>query len=140
MCFMCVYVCTVYVYVCICRCVFIHSFIHSGDLYSASSRDYYSEALPAQSRTKKKDFREMQNLEGWAISKERSSKGRSFHADGPTTEKALRCIIAKRARGTKTHPSQQNGAPDVRPKPTLGSRGRGGKRGRSQGHNGRPLQ
>ena len=23
---------------------FIHSFIHSGDLYSASSRDYYSEA------------------------------------------------------------------------------------------------
>jgi len=35
------------------------SFIHSGDLYSASSRDYYSEALPAQSRTKKKDFREM---------------------------------------------------------------------------------
>src|SRR6218665_4018502 len=38
---------------------FIHSFIHSGDLYSASSRDYYSEALPAQPRTKKKDFREM---------------------------------------------------------------------------------
>ena len=35
------------------------SFIYSGDLYSASSRDYYSEALPAQSRTKKKDFREM---------------------------------------------------------------------------------
>src|SRR6218665_753492 len=31
---------------------FIHSFIHSGDLYSASSRDYYSEALPAQPRTK----------------------------------------------------------------------------------------
>ena len=37
----------------------IHSFIHSGDLYSASSRDYYSEALPAQPRTKKKDLREM---------------------------------------------------------------------------------
>ena len=34
------------------------SFIHSGDLYSASSRDYYSEALPAQPRTKK-DLREM---------------------------------------------------------------------------------
>ena len=31
------------------------SFIHSGDLYSAFSRDYYSEALPAQSRTKRKD-------------------------------------------------------------------------------------
>src|SRR6218665_3897319 len=83
---------------------FIHSFIHSGVLYSASSRDFYSEALPAQSRTKKKDFREMSNLEGWAISKERNSKGRSFHADGPTTEKVLRCIIAKRARGTKNSP------------------------------------
>src|SRR6218665_3432870 len=35
---------------------------------------------------------------------ERSSKGRSFHADGPTIEKALRCIIAKRARGTKNSP------------------------------------
>jgi len=23
----------------------LHSFIHSGDFYSASSRDYYSEAL-----------------------------------------------------------------------------------------------
>ena len=32
------------------------SLIHSGDLYSAFSRDYYSEALPAQSRTKKKDL------------------------------------------------------------------------------------
>src|SRR6218665_223460 len=32
-----------------------HSFTHSGDLYSASSRDYYSEALPAQSCSKKKD-------------------------------------------------------------------------------------
>src|SRR6218665_2576343 len=33
--------------------IYTYSFIHSGDLYSASSRDYYSEALPAQSRTKK---------------------------------------------------------------------------------------
>jgi len=39
--------------------VFIHSLAHSGDLYSTSSRDYHSEALPAQSRPKKKDFREM---------------------------------------------------------------------------------
>jgi len=34
------------------------SFIHSGDLYSASSRHYYSEAHPVQSRPKK-DLREM---------------------------------------------------------------------------------
>src|SRR6218665_819740 len=33
-----------------------HSFIHSGDLYSASSRHYSSEALPAQSRPQKKDL------------------------------------------------------------------------------------
>jgi len=33
--------------------ILFYSFIHSVDLYSASSRDYYSEALPAQSRTKK---------------------------------------------------------------------------------------
>jgi len=32
------------------------SFIHSGYLYRASSRDYVSEALPAQSRTKKKEI------------------------------------------------------------------------------------
>src|SRR6218665_290030 len=30
--------------------------------------------------------------------------GRSFHADGPTTEKALRCIVSKLARGTKSSP------------------------------------
>ena len=33
-------------------CLCWSTFIHSGDLYSASSRDYYSEALTAQSRTK----------------------------------------------------------------------------------------
>src|SRR6218665_1603874 len=31
-----------------------YTFIHSGDLYNASSRDYYSEAIPAQSRTKRR--------------------------------------------------------------------------------------
>jgi len=39
-------------------CLFIHSFIHSGDLYSTSSRDHYSEVLSAQSTAKKKDFGE----------------------------------------------------------------------------------
>src|SRR6218665_471795 len=72
-------------------------FIHSGDLYSASSRHYYSEALPAQSWPKK-------NLEGWTISNERSSTGRLFQADGHTTKKALRCTVVKWARGTKSSP------------------------------------
>src|SRR6218665_203981 len=42
-----------------CSSFYIQSFIHSRDLYSASSRYYYSEALQAQSRPKKKDFREI---------------------------------------------------------------------------------
>jgi len=37
----------------------VNSFIHSGDLYRASSRGYYSEALPAQTQTKEKNFKEM---------------------------------------------------------------------------------
>jgi len=82
-----------------CSSVLFHSFINSFIL--VSSRDYYSEALQAQSRTKKKDFKEMYNLEGWAIRSDRNSKGRSFHADGPTTEKALRCIIVP--EGPKAH-------------------------------------
>jgi len=36
-----------------------HSFIHSGDLYSASSRANYSEALPAQPRPKKQHFKKI---------------------------------------------------------------------------------
>jgi len=28
----------------------LYSFVHSGDLHTASSRDYYPEALPSQSR------------------------------------------------------------------------------------------
>src|SRR6218665_3689516 len=39
-----------------------------------------------------------------SIRKDRSSKERLFHADGLTTGKTLRCIIAKRARGTKSSP------------------------------------
>jgi len=45
-----------------------------------------------------------ENLEGLAIRRDRSSKGRSFHAYGTTAEKALRCIVAKRAQGTKSSP------------------------------------
>jgi len=53
---------------------FTHSFIHV-DLYNASSRDYYSEAFPAQSRPKKKDFREMYNLEWFATARNAAQKG-----------------------------------------------------------------
>ena len=70
----CMAVCThVCMYVCVCICVYVlycivwhvsmnvcmYSFIHTADLYSVSSRRYYSEALLAQSRPKKKDLRKM---------------------------------------------------------------------------------
>ena len=67
-----------------------------------------------------------------AIRWDRSSEGRLFNADEPTTEKALRCIIPKRPEGSKTHLSHQNAASDALLKLTLGSRGRKGKRGGAQ--------
>src|SRR6218665_1181962 len=60
------------------------SILHSGDLYSTSSRDYYSEVLPASTSQRRK------TLERCKIWKGRQS-------EGLTTEKALHCIIAKRA-------------------------------------------
>src|SRR6218665_2233155 len=75
----------------------VHSFIHSGDFRLIH-------IAPLQETTTQ---RRSQSSHGQKR-KEGNSKGRSFHADGPTTEKALRCIIAKRARGTKNrtqHPT-----------------------------------
>jgi len=42
--------------------LFFNSFNHSGDSYSTSSRDNYSEALPTQSWTKKKDLISFLNM------------------------------------------------------------------------------
>src|SRR6218665_2363653 len=53
---------------------------------------------------RRKTSRKCKIWKGLAISNERSSTGRSFHADGPTTEKALRCTVAKWARWTKSSP------------------------------------
>src|SRR6218665_4174853 len=80
---------------------FIHSFIHSFILetYIAHLQETTTQRRSQPMVTVKKEGLQ---TSGWAISKERSSKGRSFHADGPTTEKALRCIIAKRARLRRT--------------------------------------
>src|SRR6218665_561098 len=101
--------------------MFIHSFIL--ETYIA-----LLERLQFRQRTKMKVFGEMSNLEGWAISRERSS----FQADGPTTKKTLRCIIAKRARSRDqkfTLHSRMQHPIDARPRPTLGCRGHKGKRG-----------
>jgi len=54
-------------------CLCWSTFIHSGDLYSASSRDYYSEALTAQSRTKKKEIIRPKSMEKSLKSKTHNS-------------------------------------------------------------------
>ena len=41
---------------------------------------------------------------GGPSAKNAAQRGRSFHANGPTTEKTLHFIIVKRARGTKSSP------------------------------------
>src|SRR5688572_23703166 len=52
----------------------------------------------------KKILRNLQNPVGWFTSKERSLSARSIQMEGPPTEKARRCLIAKRARGTRSSP------------------------------------
>src|SRR6218665_503092 len=80
----------------------IHSFIL--ETYIAPLQETTTQRRSQPSHGQKEGLQRDVKFGRRAISKERSSKGRSFHADGPTTEKALRCIIAKRARGTKNSP------------------------------------
>ena len=79
------------------------SFIHSGYLYSAPSRNLL-EALSVQLRPKRNVLRSLQKEDVlfWGI--KRSVRGSSFQVEGPTTEKALRCLSAEPARGTKSSP------------------------------------
>ena len=75
--------------------IYIHSFIHSFILaYSASSRHYYSEALPAQSRPKNKDLREDVKC------------GRAGHQQGTQiNEKIIPCWWAHNRKGPSLHNS-----------------------------------
>src|SRR6218665_1258319 len=70
---------------------FIHSFIHSGS---------YSEALSVQQRSKRNVLRSLQKEDTLFRCSKRSVRGSSFQVEGPTTEKARRCLSAERARGT----------------------------------------
>src|SRR6218665_889583 len=85
----------------------IHSFILETYIASLQEALYKSlRGAPSQVMDKKEGLQRDVKFRrvGHQELKERSSKGRSFHADGPTTEKALCCIIAKLARGTKNSP------------------------------------
>src|SRR5688572_27490145 len=53
----------------------------------------------------------------------RSSRGRLFQTLGPTTENARFCMVAVRANGTATTPSQQSGGSDYPEPPTPAYRG-----------------
>src|SRR6218665_2436168 len=85
-----------------------HSFIHSGD-FQETTTQRRSQPSHDQSRI---HLRDMYNLTGRPSpsAMNEAQKGRSFHADGPTTEKTLRRVIAKRIQGPKAHPSKQNAA------------------------------
>src|SRR6218665_522674 len=64
----------------------------------------YSEALPAQARTKRRVLRSLYKELERSRGRERSSEERPFKTEGPTIEKALFCLVAVRARGTRESP------------------------------------
>jgi len=70
----------------------IHSFIYSGDLYSASSRDYYTEALPDQSQPKKKELQGDVEF-GWASHQQETQLKGAIIQCWWTTTKNVRIIV-----------------------------------------------
>jgi len=61
----------------------------------------YSEALPAQARTKRKILRRLQNELEKSRGRERNLRGRPFQIEGPASEKALFCLVTVQERGIK---------------------------------------
>src|SRR6218665_3005992 len=72
--------------------LFIHSFIHIEHLYSAPSRKTTSVRL------KRTVFKREKNERDKVLGKRRSSSGRPFQVEGPTTEKARFCLMEVRAK------------------------------------------
>src|SRR6218665_1884335 len=76
------------------------SFIHSGYLYSAPSRNLPRGALsPATAKE-----RSLQKEDTLFWGSKHNIRGSSFQVEGPITEKARRCLSTERARGTKSSP------------------------------------
>ena len=82
----------------------IHSFIL--ETYVASLKDTITQRRPQPSHCQRRRTWGSCNIWNGRPSARNAAQrgvgGRSFHADGPTTEKTLRCIVAKWARGTKS--------------------------------------
>ena len=70
-------------------------YIHYGDIQRIFKR-LPLRGDPSAATAKEEGLQRDVKLEGWVISREHSSKGRSFHADEPITENAymhaLRCV------------------------------------------------
>src|SRR6218665_2471358 len=117
---------------------FIHSFIL--ETYIAPRQETTTQRRPQPSHGQKRRTSERCKIwKGGPSARNAAQRGDHSMLMDPQSKRPFAAILPNGHEGTKTHPSQQNAAPDVRPKPTLGGRGRGGKRGRSQGHNARPL-
>ena len=82
--------------------IFIHSFIPR--IYIAPLQGTYSEALPAQPRLNREDLSRRQKAGILLRGIKRSSSGSPFQVEGPTIEKARRCLRHERARGTRSSP------------------------------------
>src|SRR6218665_1896759 len=82
----------------------MHLYIFYISIYIAPLQGNYSEALPAQARPNRRVLRSLQKELERSRGRERSSEGRSFQTEGPTIEKALFCLVAVRARGTRKSP------------------------------------
>src|SRR6218665_881285 len=85
------------------RSQFIHSFVLETYIAPLQETTTQRRSQPSHGH-KRKTSKRCKIWKGGPSARKGRSKGRSFYADGPTTEKALRCIIAKRARGTKNSP------------------------------------
>src|SRR6218665_2674801 len=81
----------------------IHSFIYSGYLYIAPSRNLLrGDISPATS--KRNVLRSLQKEDTLFLDSKGSVRGSSFQVEGPITEKARGCLSEERARGTKSSP------------------------------------
>jgi len=81
------------------------SFIHIEQLHSFKKN--YSESLPTPARLQRTAFRPHQARKterDMVLGKRRSSRGKPFQIEGPTTEKARFCIMKVRAKGTRRRP------------------------------------
>src|SRR6218665_23601 len=85
----------------------ILSFIHSGYLYTAPSRNLLRGAL-SPATVKETCLKKLAERRHVVLrSQTECIRGSSFQVEGPITEKALRCLSAGWARGTKSSPREE---------------------------------